>query len=172
MNSAKNIFAMGTVARLPNVLSASGHTGGVRRAAQAAESLSLKNIWLARSRLMQEALRVAVALCYERIDDDADIFANVDETRRVLIALPWSSKNYGAYGLRRVEADALRLEMHSRCNANSVHPPLWRYLDGHRSWFLNSYAYQTQADAVQYIESNPVSWQTLWRFANRPHSGV
>ena len=164
--SSLNGFAMATADRLPNVLSANGHVDGIRRAADSAQRLSRRNVYAARAKLMQQALTTFTGLVYERFEDDTAILANVDIDGRILIATPWSSKHYRLYGLRRVEADALRWEMHNRTDDALMDPPLFFYMADYRAWYLNLHAYADGSQAMTYLVGQPVSWRTLNGYAN------
>ena len=148
-----NVFAMTTASRLPNVLSAEGHVAGVKRAVESAQQFSRRNVYHARAKLMQQALERFTQIVYERFDNDTAILANVDADGRILVATPWSSKNYTLYRLRRVEADALRWEMHNRCDESLIDPPLFVYMPESRAWFLNTHAYADGSQAVVYLVS-------------------
>jgi len=159
-----NGFAMSTVGRLPNILSADGHQAGTRRAAATAEQLSMKNVQMARAKLMHNAVLRCVGLAYD-VYPDSRLLCNVDANLRLLIPVAWSSANYRTYGLRRTEADALRWEMLNRCQPENVAPALFTYLADYRAWFLNLHAYPSAADAAEYVSSHPITWRTLsaWR---------
>ena len=159
-----NNFALSTVNRLPNILSASGHQVGVQRATASAERLSRRNVESARAALMHNAVVRAVGLVYD-VYPDSRLLCNVDADLRILVPVPWSSKNYRTYGLRRTEADALRWEMLNRCQPENVDPALFVWMSDYRAWYLNLHAYPSQADAAEYVKLHPVTWRTIsgWR---------
>lgn len=158
--SLSNGFAMQTVGRLPNVLTADGHHTGARRTAAAAERLSLRNVYHARSKLMQAAIVRFTKLCYETFPG-SNLLCNVGADYRIDIGVPWSLRAYQTYGLRRTEADALRREMHARCAPENADPPLFVWLPEFGRWYLDLHAYPTEADAGAYVHQFPVTWRTL-----------
>jgi hypothetical protein len=155
-----NVFAMATANRITDVLTRNGHTRGAQRTTEKAESLSQKNVYAARSKLMQTALVRCARLCYETFPG-SHILCNVDLSNRLLIPVPWSSNRYTAFNLRRTEADALRWEMMARCDPDNAEQPLFVWMSDFRAWYLNLRAYPTEADARLYLQSNPITWRTL-----------
>jgi len=164
--TSHNGFAMATAARLPNVLSADGHSMGVQRMHEAASALSRRNVYRARAKLMHEALQTFVSLAYETFDG-SNIRANMDVDGAVLVAAPWGSAHYQSYGLRRFEADCLRWEMLRRSRAGGDDPALFVYFDDMRRWYVDLHAYPHLVDAQEYVNRCPVTWRTVHEFARQ-----
>jgi len=166
MSRARNRFAWSTVAtRLPEVLSADGHTRGRKVAVEVAEDYSLRNLYAARAKLMHRAMIRFVTLCYET-HEDSHLLANVDPaTRRLLVSVPWGWTHYQRYGLHRGEADALRWEMIGRQLPELDHTPL--VVSRRPFWFLRLADYPTLASGYEYLKEYPITWQTLYGFAHR-----
>jgi len=112
--------------------------GGRQRLGNVAAQLSRRGAMKARAELCNEAVGVAIRLCYE--SDTGGGPANVDSaTGRILIPLPWGEKGHRAYGLRSTEQRALRAYMQDLQNHKQASPPVFSYDCTSRSWYLNIY---------------------------------
>lgn len=129
---------------------------------QLASHISRMNYARGKSELLNEALSVAVDLCYEV--DDAGLHCNVDtRTGRILIPVPWGHKGRKHFDVRRTEADVLRFVLHQY--AKSKRPPPLFFFVGN-SWYLNGKDYRSREDALGYLakcEIHPREWVEVSR---------
>lgn len=117
-----------------------------------AESLSLHNVDLAVTEVLNEALTRMVHLAY---DGDAGGFCNVDGTTgRVLIPLPWGRNGKAKWGLRTSEADILR-EILFTWEREGV--SLFHYDRARRSWFVMLRDYANIHLAKKWLATHQVS---------------
>jgi len=135
-----------------------------QRTRSKAESLSRLARAKASAELVNEALAAVIWLAYEALASGEPV--NVDPaTGDLLIAAPWSSRNYDAYGLRRSEGDVLRrylLEIQRRAAKGRLsHPPLFAFDEVSRRWTLNRADYPTFEDAEGWLDKfqlTPEAW--------------
>lgn len=101
---------------------------------------------------LQAALYRLVELAYE-LDHDNRL-CNVDgRDGRLLIPAPWGSSGYKRYGLRRREAEVLRLFLFdAMAPTPGTAVPLFMY-EG-RSWFVNLVDYPTRAEAGAWLKQS------------------
>lgn len=106
---------------------------------------------------LTSALFRVVELVYE--EDIDGRLCNVDAVDgRLLIPAPWGSAGYRRYGLRRREADVLRLFLLERMTPKPGSPvPLFQYDHERRGWFVNLVDYSTRAAAGTWLKQNGLS---------------
>jgi hypothetical protein len=121
---------------------------GRQRLGNVAAQLSRRGAMKARAELCNEAVGVAIRLCYE--SDTGGGPANVDSaTGRILIPLPWGEKGHRAYGLRSTEQRALRAYMQDLQNHKPAGAPIFCYDPLTRCWYLNYFDHNS-ASALAY----------------------
>ena len=134
-----------------------------RRAASKAASLSRLAKAKMRAELCNEALSALIALAYETYADGTP--ANVDpKTGDLWIIVPWSSKNYATYGLKRTEADILRaymLRLGKMAIRGGVLPPVFTYDPTSRNWALNRADYPTLEAAMTWLKRYQLTPEVL-----------
>lgn len=109
---------------------------------------------------LTSALFRVVELVYE--EDVDGRLCNVDShDGRLLIPAPWGSTGQRRYGLRRREADVLRLFLLDRmAPKRGAAVPLFQYDHGRRAWFVNLADYSTRAAAGAWLKQNGLSVRT------------
>jgi hypothetical protein len=142
------------------------------RVKDVAASLSSMGTMAARCELANEVIGGLLGLCYHTDDDGA--WANLDPvTYRIRKPLPWGSRGWKVWGLRRHEADVLRTIMLERQTiveqANRGYGPLV-YDPDERSWFVNVADFPTLDKALGWYAQRQISLRE-WRTAiQRLHS--
>ena len=131
-----------------NGIAATTLQAGRQRVGNVAAQLSRRGAMKARAELCNEAVGVAIRLCYE--SDTGGGPANVDSaTGRILIPLPWGESGHRRYGLRSTEAAALRRYMFDLQDHAAAGAPVFTYDPTTRSWYLN-FRDRTFASALEY----------------------
>ena len=102
-----------------------------------------------------EAALVALATLLYATDADGQP-ANIDPlTGRILIALPWGSKGWRRWGLRKPEANHLRQIMIARsAPKRGGRAALFCYAPDSNQWYLDCEAYPTHDLALAYIKAH------------------
>jgi len=134
-----------------------------RAIADAGDGLTRRGLAaLAVEHLTQALLRL-IELAYE-LDHDARL-CNVDAVDgRLLIPAPWGSAGYRRYGLRRREADVLRLFLFDAMTRQSQ-IPLFQF--DRRCWCINLVDYPTQADAAEYLAKHGLTIRAYKAYLRR-----
>lgn len=148
-------------------------SGRIQKAAQqrvkvVAGELSTSAKWAMRAEIINEAISAIVTLAYEEREGRP---VNVDErTGDMLISVPWSSRGYRRYGLRRTERDVLAHYIARLSHAASKGerlPPLFVFDEASRRWFLNRPDYPDIISAGMWLkesEMSPSTWADYERF--------
>ena len=118
------------------------------RLAAKADALTRAAYYRATSDLLTQALHVAIDACFERVDG---VLVGMEPSGRVNAAMPWSKRSHGRYGLRRSQADVLRVivtawALEHAAGRYNVAPVFVRDNVEHR-WYVNLEAYRTDAAA-------------------------
>lgn len=123
-----------------------------RAIAAAGDELTRRGLAALAVEHLQAALFRVVELAYD-LDNDNRL-CNVDAVDgRLLIPVPWGSAGYKRYGLRRREAEVLRLYLFDAMTPKPGTPvPLFVY-EG-RSWFVNLVDYPTRAEAGAWLKQS------------------
>jgi hypothetical protein len=123
-----------------------------RAVAAAGEELTRRGLAALSVEHLTSALFRLIELAYE-LDVDGRL-CNVDGVDgRLLIPAPWGSAGYRRYGLRRREADVLRLYLFDAMTPKPGAPvPLFQYEK--RSWYVNLVDYPSAAAAAGYLRSS------------------
>lgn len=131
------------------------------RIAQAAKELSLAGDMALHVAIANEALCKVTALLYETAGDNW--LCNVDSvTSRILVVVPWGSKGFASWGLRKWESDVLRSILIARSGQREPRPALFDYSPELRTWFLATDSYGNLALAQRFLAKEPVTVD-LWR---------
>ena len=134
-----------------------------RRAASKAAGLSRLAKARMRAELCNEALSALIALAYETYADGTP--ANVDpKTGDLWVIVPWSSKNYAVYGLKRTESDILRaymLRLGEVATKGEILPPVFIYDPVSRNWALNKADYPTFEAAMAWLKRYQLTPEVL-----------
>lgn len=141
------------IERLPAITEAVLQRGR-RRAADTAVSMSQRGAMKAAADRCNAAINRLIELAYQT--DDCGL-CNVDAQTGVFnrrFSMPWSTRNYGRYGLLRTEADVLAIHIN---RLHDVGVPLFTFDDGTRRWALNFFDYPSMADAQRYAKSVELS---------------
>lgn len=121
-----------------------------QRFADVAQALSRQGLAAAHAETCNAALQRVIELAYA-LDTDGRL-CNMDRDGRLLFALPWGKSGYTRWGLRRREADTLRVILQARQAPQQGRPvPLFVYDSATRAWFVNVQDYRTHAEAQAYI---------------------
>ena len=122
----------------------------------------------ASAEVANEALHAVIVLAYETLPDGSPV--NVDSvTGDMLISVPWSAKNYAAFGLRRSEADILRaylMRLAELASKGEKAPPLFTYDPLARRWALNRADYPTFETAEAWLRRYQMSPQGWLKWAD------
>lgn len=120
-----------------------------RAIAAAGDELTRRGLAALAVEHLTTALYRLVELAFE-LDHDNRL-CNVDAVDgRLLIPVPWGSAGYKRYGLRRREAEVLRLYLFDAMTPRPGKPvPLFQF--DRRAWYVNLVDYPTQADAAGYL---------------------
>jgi len=133
-----------------NGIAATTLQAGRQRLGNVAATLSRRGRLKASAELCNEAVGVAICLCYEA--DTFDGPANVDgATGRILIPLPWGESGHRKYGLRSTEAASLRRYMFDLQDHAAAGAPVFTYDPVSRSWYLN-FRDRSSTSAMEYWE--------------------
>jgi len=138
-----------------------------QRTQSKAENLSRLARARASAELVNEALAAVIWLSYETLASGEPV--NVDPvTGDLLVSAPWSSRNYGDYGLRRSEADILRaymLEIQRRAAKGWLsYPPLFSFDEVSRRWSLNRADYPSFEDAERWLDKFQLAPEALLKW--------
>lgn len=132
-----------------------------QRIATAAQELSRAGDTAVHCEIANEALHKLTVLLYAADSDGWR--ANVDSvTGRILVVVPWGSRGFASWALRKWEADVLRSILIARSGQREPRPALFDYSPELRTWFLNTGAYGSLAHAQHYLQREPISL-ALWR---------
>lgn len=158
------IKAVTTVQRKAEVRAADPAQHTARRTsaiAEAAASLSRRNVATARTELANEALRKLIELCYEELEGE---LVNVDaHTQRILVPMPWGRLGSRSWGLRNSEAVILRSIMLARLASQRNLPELWQYDPIARSWLCDIRSYGSVQSALRWFKNHGEVSLSEWR---------
>lgn len=145
----------GTLARMEDTRQAHPAPFTPARAVAAAGSELTRRglVALAVEHLTSALFRVVELVFEEDVDGR---LCNVDShDGRLLVPAPWGSTGHRRYGLRRREADVLRLFLLERMTPRPGAPvPLFQYDHERRAWFVNLQDYSTRAAAGTWLKQN------------------
>ena len=123
-----------------------------QRIAHAAEQLNQAGNLQAQLGVCEAALVALVNVLYAM--DAEQRPANYDAaTGRILIGLPWGSRGWKHWGLRRMEADCLRRVMLGR-SGDSHRPRLLIYAADCRQWYVDFETYPTLDSALAWVRDH------------------
>jgi hypothetical protein len=121
--------------------------------------------------VLNEAIHALTALCYE-VDPTAAVLCNVDEeSGRILLPMPCGSRGRYQWGLRRTEADVLRLILFAYMN-NKQSAPLYVYDAVSRGWYINLFDYPTLKRAHHWVQRCPVTPDSWYIALSRLRGGA
>ena len=134
------------------------------KALQLAESVSNRLVWIAEREVL---LAVMVRFAHDAYEvTPTGRWLNVATDGRITIVAPWAKHSHAKWGMRRSDAELLRLLLVRAQNANTKGgpAPLVFYAPDRRRWYLNVPDYPTLAEALAYVHRTLASvwtWETL-----------
>ncbi len=144
-----NTIVQNHMERMPAITSAVLRTGR-RRAVDQSQQLNRAGAMKAAAIRCNAAVVRLIELAYT-VDADTGSLANVDDDGVFdQFPVPWSTHNYGWYGLQRTEADVLARHVHALKGEGAEFVPLWTYDELSRQWAVNLFDYPTSTAAIAY----------------------
>lgn len=134
------------------------------KALQMAQTVSKRLMWEAKRDVLLAVMRRFLHDAYEVTP--AGRWLNVATDGRIDVPAPWAKHTHNRWGMRRSDAELLRLLLVRAQNAHikGAPVPLVFYAPDSRRWYLNVPGYSTLGEALGYVERTLAivwTWEAL-----------